>query len=108
MSKEVSGSTYIVPRGDQQEFHQQHAECLEHRTDGGGAARNTTYLPLVLMNRPPVAPTGVTNGDFEDGATGWVEYSTHGWDLIVTSSVALTPSLYSGRIAAEGELRTSN
>ncbi|MGQ9628574.1 MAG: hypothetical protein ACUVV0_16920, partial [Anaerolineae bacterium] len=25
------------------------------------------------------------NGDFEQGPTIWTEYSTHGWDLIVTS-----------------------
>ncbi|MBE9508603.1 MAG: hypothetical protein IMY86_11195, partial [Chloroflexi bacterium] len=32
---------------------------------------------------PTQEPTGITNGDFESGPTGWVEYSTHGWDLIV-------------------------
>jgi hypothetical protein len=32
----------------------------------------------------PSGPTGVINGDFEDGPTGWTEYSKHGWDLIVT------------------------
>jgi len=42
------------------------------------------YLPIVLCNYTS-GPTGVTNGDFESGSTDWVEYSTHGWDLIVTS-----------------------
>jgi Zn-dependent metalloprotease len=32
----------------------------------------------------PSGPSGVINGDFENGSTGWVEYSTHGADLIVT------------------------
>jgi hypothetical protein len=41
---------------------------------------------------PTEEPAGITNGDFEDGSTGWVEYSTHGWDLIVTDLPAdVTP-----------------
>jgi hypothetical protein len=32
-----------------------------------------------------LAPLDVTNGDFESGPVSWDEYSTHGWDLIVTS-----------------------
>jgi hypothetical protein len=30
-------------------------------------------------------PPGLVNGDFESGTTGWTEYSTHGWQIIVTS-----------------------
>jgi hypothetical protein len=48
---------------------------------GGGSA---TYLPVALKGYPPPA-VAVVNGDFESGPTGWQEYSTHGWDLIVTS-----------------------
>jgi hypothetical protein len=41
------------------------------------------YLPSVVRNWPPAQYPGVVNGDFEDGRTGWTEYSTHPWDLIV-------------------------
>jgi uncharacterized repeat protein (TIGR01451 family) len=43
------------------------------------------YLPLVMRNWSQSQTGGVTNGDFEDGPTGWTEYSTHGWDVIRTS-----------------------
>ena len=29
--------------------------------------------------------TGIVNGNFESGSTGWTEFSTHGWDIIVTT-----------------------
>jgi hypothetical protein len=48
------------------------------------SAEGMTYLYLPLVLQSP-APSGVTNGNFESGSTGWVEYSTHEWDLIVTS-----------------------
>jgi hypothetical protein len=52
-------------------------------TVGGGGK---TYLPIVLKNSSGGGDGGgIVNGDFENGPTGWVEYSTHGWDLIVTS-----------------------
>jgi uncharacterized repeat protein (TIGR01451 family) len=41
----------------------------------------TIYLPIVLKNFG--SSGGIVNGDFESGPTDWVEYSTHGWDLIV-------------------------
>ena len=28
---------------------------------------------------------GIVNGDFESGTSGWTEYSSHGWQIIVTS-----------------------
>ena len=28
---------------------------------------------------------GIVNGDFESGTSGWTEYSTHGWPIIMTS-----------------------
>ena len=41
----------------------------------------------------------IDNGDFENGSTGWTEYSTHGWDIIVDpSEVGITP--HSGTYAA--------
>jgi hypothetical protein len=40
-----------------------------------------SHIRSVTVDQP--GPTGITNGDFEDGAIGWTEYSTHGWDLIV-------------------------
>jgi hypothetical protein len=46
----------------------------------------TIYLPLILKqsNTPP--PTDLVNGNFEQGATGWYQYSTHGWPLIVQTN----------------------
>jgi C1A family cysteine protease len=51
-------------------------------TQPGGEAYHI-YLPLIHRNlgSGPVIP--LVNGDFEAGPTGWTEYSTHGWDLIV-------------------------
>ena len=31
------------------------------------------------------------NGDFESGPTGWVEYSSNGWDLILPNSSLIVP-----------------
>lgn len=42
------------------------------------------YLPLILKNYGVAACGLVPNGDFEQGPVIWTEYSTHGWDLIVT------------------------
>ncbi len=53
------------------------------------------FLPLVAKNY--TEPGGVVNGDFEAGSTGWLEYSTHGWPLIV-DSLPITP--HSGGCAA--------
>ncbi|MEW5957775.1 MAG: serine protease [Chloroflexota bacterium] len=47
------------------------------------------YLPLVLNN-----PT-IVNGDFESGPTGWTEYSSNGYDLILPVSLMFIPP-YSG------------
>lgn len=47
------------------------------------------YLPAVVKQY--AAPL-ITNGDFENGPMGWVEYSTHGWSLIMNSdSLPVTP-----------------
>ncbi|HRQ41279.1 MAG TPA: S8 family serine peptidase [Chloroflexota bacterium] len=47
------------------------------------------YLPVVLKPAPPPPPppppSPIVNPGFESGPTGWTEYSTHGWDLILNS-----------------------
>ncbi len=43
-------------------------------------------------------PLGVPNGDFERGAVEWAEYSSNGWDLIVTDFPGNLP-LHSGNWA---------
>jgi hypothetical protein len=45
------------------------------------------YLPLVVKNFGiPTSADDIANGDFESGSDGsWTEYSSHGWDLIVTT-----------------------
>ncbi len=39
------------------------------------------YLPMIIRSAKPLL-----NGDFEKGATGWGQYSTHGWELIRSTS----------------------
>lgn len=41
------------------------------------------YLPLVSRAK---VPTYLTNGNFEAGQVAWVQYSDHGWQLILPSS----------------------
>jgi uncharacterized repeat protein (TIGR01451 family) len=41
------------------------------------------YLPLVM--RGASTGGGLVNGSFEQGTTGWGEFSTHGWPLIINS-----------------------
>jgi len=58
------------------------------------------FLPLVAKNFASVVPSiGIINGNFDSGPTIWTEYSSHGWDIIVTSfPPGITP--YSGSYAA--------
>lgn len=48
------------------------------------AKRTKVFLPVTMKNLS--SEGGVTNGNFENGSTGWYEYSTHGWDLILPVS----------------------
>ncbi|MGC9400147.1 MAG: S8 family serine peptidase [Anaerolineae bacterium] len=41
------------------------------------------YLPLVMRN---YGPTTLRNGDFESGSTGWVQYSSNGFSLIMDAT----------------------
>jgi uncharacterized repeat protein (TIGR01451 family) len=52
-----------------------------NNTSSVTVGEKTVYLPLVLRG----FPTYIVNGDFEQGSTGWDEYSTHGWSLITNS-----------------------
>lgn len=45
----------------------------------------SVYLPIV-MDTYPLPVSSLANPGFESGPTGWTEFSTHGWDLIVSSS----------------------
>ncbi len=40
------------------------------------------YLPLVIKTAA-ATPSGIPNGDFEQGRTAWTEYSSNGYPLIV-------------------------
>jgi hypothetical protein len=56
------------------------------------------YIPVVVKQPQPV---NIFNGDFEQGATGWSEYSSNGWSLITQAadiSGGITP--HSGQWAA--------
>jgi len=52
------------------------------------------FLPLVNKNHSEAG--GVVNGDFEAGPTDWLEYSTHGWDLILDSGFPGSVTPHSG------------
>ncbi|MCB8986530.1 MAG: S8 family peptidase [Ardenticatenaceae bacterium] len=56
---------------------------------------NFAYLPVVVKPAAaPPPPTTIVNPGFESGATGWTEFSTHGWDVIVNS--------FTGSVTAHG------
>ncbi|HTP07433.1 MAG TPA: hypothetical protein VMP08_04235 [Anaerolineae bacterium] len=52
-------------------------------TLGGAATQYKTYLPLIRKDPPPLP--SLANGNFESGATGWTEYSLHGWPIILSA-----------------------
>jgi len=58
------------------------------------------YLPLVLRDFASSPPGGgIVNGDFENGSTGWTEYSLKGYPIIYSSTdLPITP--HSGIYAA--------
>ena len=57
------------------------------------------YLPIIERTAQPTS--GVfTNGDFESGQTGWTEYSTHGWVLIMNAGFPGSVAPRSGAWAA--------
>ena len=55
------------------------------------------FLSLILDNGSPAPPPScpiIPNGTFESGHVNWTEYSSHGWDIIVTTSFAHNGSSY--------------
>jgi hypothetical protein len=61
-------------------------------------------MPLILLSRATPTPTplpsgGVVNGDFENGRTAWLEYSSNGYPLILSAADLLVPP-HSGSWAA--------
>jgi serine protease len=42
------------------------------------------YIPYISYNGVAVEPGTIGNGDFEAGATVWSEYSSHGWNIILS------------------------
>jgi hypothetical protein len=55
-----------------------------------GPLNKKVYLPLVLKTTSATEP--IINGNFEAGATGWTQFSTHGWTLITqTFPGSVTP-----------------
>lgn len=59
------------------------------------------YLPIIRKDAPPQPPPApLTNGNFESGATGWTEFSTHGWDLIINSGFPGSVTPHAGSWAA--------
>jgi hypothetical protein len=60
---------------------------------GGAAPAYKVYLPLVRKSPSLLA---LVNGTFESGATGWAEYSTHGWAIIMNSGYPASVTPHSG------------
>jgi subtilisin family serine protease len=56
------------------------------------------HLPLVMRSYTP--PGTLQNGDFEEGKTGWTEYSSNGFDIIMSAGLPDTLTPHSGQWAA--------
>jgi serine protease len=54
----------------------------------------------VLIKLVSITPNPVVNPGFESGPTGWTEFSSHGWDVIVNSGFPPGVSPHSGSWAA--------
>jgi hypothetical protein len=55
-----------------------------------GSKTEKVFLPIVLKTFSEGG--GLVNGDFEDGPTGWIEYSSSGWPLILpAANLIVTP-----------------
>jgi hypothetical protein len=65
---------------------------------GGSASNYKVYLPLIRKDPPPL--TTLVNGNFESGATGWTQYSMHGWAIIISSGFPGTVTPHGGSWAA--------
>jgi hypothetical protein len=67
---------------------------------GGAATQYKTYLPIVIKDPPPVILPGLVNGNFESGATGWTEFSTHSWPIIINTGFPGSITPHAGTWAA--------
>jgi hypothetical protein len=55
-----------------------------NNASGTTNANGGTWWTFTTATSPPGG--GIVNGDFENGSTGWTEYSTHGYQIIINSS----------------------
>ena len=55
------------------------------------AVERHVYLPLILNGTGTIA-SDLINGDFEQGHVAWMEYSTHGWDIILEEASSPAPA----------------
>lgn len=67
-------------------------------TLGGSAPQYRVHLPSVMKPQASLPP--LVNGNFENGATGWTEYSAHGWPIILDSGFPGSVTPHSGNWAA--------
>jgi hypothetical protein len=74
------------------------ARSYQLKTTLGVTAQTFVYLPLIRKDAP--ALPALVNGSFESGATGWAEYSTHGWPIIINSGFPGTVKPHGGSWAA--------
>lgn len=61
------------------------------------------YLPFIIRTDPPPPPpppTNLCNGTFEAGHTCWTEFSTHGWDIIMSGPWPGTVTPHAGSWAS--------
>ena len=54
-----------------------------NNASGTTYANSGTWWTFTTTSSPPTS--GIINGDFESGSTGWTSYSYQGWDVIVDS-----------------------
>jgi uncharacterized repeat protein (TIGR01451 family) len=64
-----------------------------NNTSSATVGERYVYLPLVMRSSSGSGGGGVVNGNFEQGTTGWTEYSTHWLHVIVNT---LPVSAHSG------------
>jgi hypothetical protein len=69
-------------------------------TTGGTSTSYLTYLPTILKNSGGTGGGGgLVNGNFESGPTGWTEFSSNGFPLILAPPDLIVPA-HSGSWAA--------
>jgi serine protease len=99
--KNYDGTTYTLEEDDNAGFTSPTAVYMGTNTswDATGKAPGTYFYRVKASNDEGdsgwsniesvtvgSSSPGILNGDFESGSSNWVEFSTHGWDIIITGA----------------------